>query len=189
MAIHFGDNISDDFLTENTIPQYVGYGKGPHRVRTAPFHVTVPTNTTLTADAIIIGRIRSGDRIGGLWLSAPAFPTATTAPTVNIGLYESKLNGGYSAGLGTAIDSDVFATAVSLTSAQDRTNVFSEAAGALFGVHRWKTAWEIVVASGAQSYTADPRQTWDLVLGVANTPTATASAFEILVSVDLISGS
>lgn len=188
MAIHFGDNISDSFLTENAIPQYINYGRGPHRVRTASFHVTVPASTVLTADAILMGRIRSSDRIGGIWLSAPAF--TSTAPTINVGLYVSKVNGGYSSGLGTVIDADIFGAAASLNlgTAQNRTDLFVAAGGAAFGVHRWKFAWEIANQTAA-SYTADPRQTWDLVIAAGNTPTSTGSAFEVLVEVDLIAGS
>ena len=181
MAVHYGDQISSSFLALDTIPRYPAAWTGGSRVRTAVFTVTVPSGTALATDAIRMGTIRSGDRIGDLRLSAPAF--TSTAPTVNVGLYLAG-----TAHDGAAVDADLFGTAVSLATAQDQTDLFTEAT-TLAGYDRWKFAWQLPNISTATSYTADPRVEYDITLTTANSPTTTAAAFEILLEVDFIAGS
>jgi len=134
-------------------------GLGHSRVYSQIARMTV--GTAAIGDELRFITLRSGDRLGHLYVSSAG---TSTALLVDIGLY---LHGaGINAGVGAVIDADLFATAVDVNAGLARTDEFTEAT-TLDDENRWTTLWE-QAAVGAGTDTVDPQLDYDIVL----TPTA-----------------
>lgn len=102
-------------------------------------------------------RIPSHAKLSSLELSSDAI----TSAAADIGLYDIAANGG------AVVDADRFGSAVSLASAQDKTNVLHEAdATEISNTYAGKRLWERL------GLTSDPGKVYDVVL----TLTAAADA-------------
>jgi hypothetical protein len=145
-------------------------GLGHSRVYSQIARMTV--GTAAIGDELRFLTMRSGDRLGHLYVSSAG---GSTALLVDIGLY--KHGKGIDAGVGAVIDADLFGSAVDVNAGLARTDEYTEA-GTLDDENRWTTLWEVANV-GDGSYTEDPFEDWDIVL----TPTAalTTAVEEIVV--------
>jgi len=107
-----------------------------------------------TTDTVRMVTLKSGDRLHKLELTADG---TATAGAVNVGLYLSG-----AAHNGAVVDVDLFASAVTISTELDLTDVFAEST-TLDGVDRGRTLWELA-ALGAGSDTVDPLVKYDFVI-------------------------
>lgn len=151
MATYFSDHFSADENgntaadSERRAPAGINHGR--LRIKRAKI-----IGTITTADTVRLMQFKSGDRLYNLKLTVNGDLTTGAA---NFGLYKSG-----DAHDGAVVDADLFATAQSLTSALDETDILDEAS--LTADNRGD---ELFVMAGQ---TEDPMEDWDLVM----TPTA-----------------
>lgn len=108
-----------------------------------------------TTDVVRMVTLKSTDYLHTLELTADG---TATAGAVNVGVY---LTG--TAHDGAVEDADMFATAVTISTELDLTNVMTE--GTLVdGVDRGKQMWEIVNLGSGETYTADSRVEFDITI-------------------------
>jgi hypothetical protein len=124
-------------------------------------------------------RFREEDRLYNLRISSDG---GSDAGAINVGLFEAGSNHD-----GTVIDADLFASALTISSAIDETEIFDESS-VLSGIDRGKRMWELA-AVGAASYTAAPNlvQGFEIAFTVSTTFTTTNSV--IVLIADYTSGS
>lgn len=148
------------------------------RARIKQARITVPIGGTggTANDVWRLMTFKSSDRIFSLLVTVTGTGGAGAA---HLGLYKAGANHD-----GAVIDTDLFASALSLINAIARVDQFKEAA-TLEDEDRGKTLWELA-DEGAGTYTSDPMEEWDLTAEISTTTTTAAT--EVLVEVLYTSG-
>lgn len=123
------------------------------RMRTKVHRVT---GLFLTTDLVRMMSLRSSDRLLGLHLGSDG---GSTAGAVNIGLHLSGDNHD-----GAVADADLFATAITTSSAVDPWIADGFADGVLAGIDRGRTLWELATIGTGTNYTEDPGLSFDVTL-------------------------
>lgn len=165
MATHYSNLISTDPST------FAAPGRQPAgavHVRTYKRRAAWTEPDNANGDKTRIMKIHSSERVWGLEFSC----AAAGAGTVDLGVNYEPTDPD---GIGTTIDDDEFATAIAITSANARTQVFGEA-GAANDLRIGQRLWEIV------GLTEDPNVFLELV---ATFDTGTSQAAAMVVVAEL----
>lgn len=172
MTTWFSDHFGTDGDNDITLPASptvipVGVGHGRKYAKRAVF-----TGLGIAADTIRVMRFREEDRLYNLHISVNG---GSDAGAINVGLHEAGANHD-----GAVIDADLFASALTISSALDETEIFDESS-VLSGIDRGKRMWELA-AVGAASYTAAPNlvQGFEIVYTVSTTFTTTDSIIVLI---------
>jgi hypothetical protein len=168
MTAYYSDNIADSSANTTLVAGYrpsAGIKHARTRVSTARV-----SGLLLTTDIARMITLQSGDRLLKLELTSNG---GSDAGAVNIGLYLSG-----SAHDGAVVDADLFASAQTISTAIDLTDVFNESA-VLDHTDRGKTMWELA-AVGAGSDTIDPLVQYDIVIVPSTSFTTTASILTLI---------
>lgn len=155
-------------ITVNTLPDPLpvvsSAGVGHGRIRYKRATITgLPLVTT--PDVLRFFSMRSGDRLFELLLSSDG---GSTAGAVHIGIYLAGTNHD-----GAVVDADLFASAQTISTALDRTDVWTEST-TLDGTDRGKALWE-QAAVGAGTDTSDPDVVYDICATVSTSFTVADS--------------
>lgn len=156
-AVTNADNTNPQTLNK----QNVDGGRMRERVGVAEV-----TNGDSIASTFRLMRVKSSDRVSRVLLSSDAI----TGAIADVGLYDiAGVNSG------AVVDADLFASAVSLATAQVHTDVTHEAdpagAGSGYGVEDVeKQIWQLL------GLTADPGKSYDVALTLTAAATATGTA-------------
>lgn len=168
MAVYYSDLITPSSANTTLDSQHrAPVGLSHARTRTSVASITA---MPLTTDVVRMITLKSGDRLLKLELSSDG---GSTAGAVNVGLYLAG-----DAHDGAVVDADLFASAQTISSALDLTDVFDEAA-TLAGVDRGKTLWELA-AIGAGSDTEDPFVQYDITIVPSTTFTVADSELTLV---------
>ncbi len=164
MATIFSNLITDSADNTTLVTGYkadvgVSHGRGRISVGRVKY-------LALTTYVLRMIKVKSSDRLHTLELTCDG---ASAAGAVDIGLY---LTG--AAHDGAVADANLFATAITVSSALDLTEAFVEAS-TLGGVDRGRTMWEIATLGGGTNYTVDPNLNFDIVIIPSTSLTTTAS--------------
>lgn len=149
----------------------VGSAHARRRVTASRF-----TGLITTSDTARVCTLKSSDRIERIYVASDG---GSTAGAIDIGLYETG-----TANDGAVIDGDLFASALTTSSAIAYVDQFKESS-TLGDVDRLKPAWQLA-ALGAASYTEDPGINFDLTL--QGSTTFTGSDTNLLIAVYYTSG-
>lgn len=158
MATYFSDHFSgvneDTLEPDNSVLDLTKFPEpGSHRSRLRYKRAEI-TRDFKTGDYVRFMQFKSGDRIAALY----GTHTATSDGQLNIGLYETGRDHD-----GPAVESDIFASSHVPTSAHNHED--------LYGVgypdadlYRGSTLWKIATLQGANTWTADPMEDWDIAM-------------------------
>lgn len=166
MSVYFSDNLA--VSTANTT--LVGGFKATVGIKHARMRVSIAriSALALTTDTIRMITLKSSDRLWKLQMIANG---GSAAGAVDVGLYLAG-----SAHDGAEVDADLFASAVTISSAID----FSDAGSDVFdesdlaGTDRGKAMWALG-AIGDGSDTSDPNVAYDIVITPSTSFTTTVS--------------
>jgi len=168
MTAYYSDNIAVSTANTTLVPGFrptVGIKHARTRTDTARISALL-----LTTDVARMITVQSGSRLIKLELTSNG---GSDAGAIDIGLY---LTG--SAHDGAVVDVDLFASAQTISTAIDLTDVFNESA-VLDSTDRGKTMWELA-AVGAGTDTIDPLVQYDITIVPTTSFTTTASILTLI---------
>jgi hypothetical protein len=146
------------------------------RLRHSICHALLTDGGIAESDKVVFSTLKSGDRLISIKLAADA--SFTIGQDMDLGLYKSGDRHD-----GAVLDADLFGGSLDLGAGFALTeNILS---GVLTDEDIGKTLWEMATI-GAQSYTVDPVEDWDVV-GTIDTVGAAAGG-EILCLLTYVSG-
>jgi hypothetical protein len=149
---HYSSGSSVNALPATPVRPSAGVGHARKRYKRAK--ITVPA-TVAVDDVLRLMTFRSGDRITDIRVHADDVFTATT--DLDIGIHKAGVGGLHD---GAAIDDNLFADALDLGGGLEDVEAFIEG-GVLVGENRGEPLWYLANIGGG-TYTADPKEEWDL---------------------------
>ena len=171
MAVYFSDHFnSTSGATSLADPtQIVSAGVNGGRLR---YKKGTITDTVTSGEVMRFFTMKSSDRLIELHISSDG---GSDAGAVNVGIYLAGTNHD-----GAVVDADLFGSAVTISTAIDRTDAWTEST-TLDGTDRGKALWA-QAAVGAGSDTSDPGVLYDICC-VASTTFTTADSIITLEAV------
>ena len=167
MTNYFSDHYTETGLEQSAVNRNwkAPVGIAHSRLR---YKVAGCTNLPLTTEEVRFMTFKSTDRLIDMLVTSGGL---AGAGDILFGLYYSGLNHD-----GAVVDADLFAPAVTTSTAVARVDHFTD--GVLTNFHRGQMLWEQAVV-GAAIWTADPGGTFDLVGTVGTTFTTPAEVHQI----------